>query len=202
MPVSTDAARRTFNAEHLATLAQHGAAREADHDAIVLGQRDRGEGLLLLRFAIELPERATVQRALLLLDPLPRCDRRQGRVSLELAHVLESWRPSTVSSGRRPRLGLPMRAGELFVMPAKAMRLDVTEVVRSWQREPQRYHGVALIHRGDSPSGACFSNGIRWGEPPRLQVFLAPDGEGGDGGGGGAGGGADAEEPAKEQPES
>jgi hypothetical protein len=175
VPVSTKAEKLTFQPEDLAWI--HGSSIVAPSElgpTIRLGKRGDHE-TLLMRYAIELPEKAKVQRALLVLDPMPECAPRPGRIALELAHVLSPWRSAELTRGSQPRLDLPMRLADMRATPAQALRIDVTEIVRRWAKHRKRYHGVALIANGASDTGACFTTGLTWGEGPRLQIFLRPD---------------------------
>ena len=188
MPVSSDAPKLIFEPVDLAYIGPGGVQRADGLDeALVIGKR--GETTqLVMRFAVTIPPEGKLQRALLVMDALPRCPRQPGRIRLELAHVEAPWTSAELSEARRPDLSLPMHAGDITVTPPKALRLDVTEVVRGWTEHRKRYHGIVLQGVGDSASGACFTSGVAWGRGPRLEVYLWPDDEG-EGGGGGAGGG-------------
>lgn len=189
MPVSTEAPRLTFEPVDLAYITGEGVQGPAELDeALVIGQRGHS-AQLVMRFAVSWPEGERLQRALLVMDPLPRCAPQPGRVRLELAHVTAPWLSGALTEAQRPELSLPMHAGEIRVTPPSPLRLDVTEVVRDWAAHRKRHHGLALSGVGDSPSGACFTSGVAWGQGPRLEIYLWPE-EDGEGGGGGAGGGA------------
>jgi uncharacterized membrane protein YgcG len=191
MPISTDAPRLTFAPADLAYIAD-GLVQGPDQldETIVLGQRDQPR-TLLMRFAVQWPDGERLQRALLVLEPMPRCPRRPGRLRLSLAHLTEPWTSKGLSLGRLPDRSLPMSAGSIGATPAQPLRLDVTEIVRAWDAHDKRYHGLALSAEGDSDSGACFTTGLTVGHGPRLEVYLWPDedaGKGGAGGSEGAGG--------------
>jgi hypothetical protein len=185
MPVSTDAPRLVFEPLDLAWVDGTGVRGPKDvASTFVLGKR--GERVALyLRFAVEIPPDRRMQRAVLELEPMPRCARRPGRVALSLAQVLAPWQSSEVTVGDQPRLGLPMRLADMSVTPARGLQLDVTELVRQWQQHAKRYHGLALTAAGDSDSGACFSSGLELGHGPQLHIYLWPDEDAGAGGGGG-----------------
>ncbi len=175
MPISTDAERLTFRPEDLAWITGSGIVAPPElGPTIRLGKRGETE-TLLMRYSVELPEDGKVQRALLVLDPLPDCAPRPGRIALELAHVLSPWRSAELTRGNQPRLDLPMRLADTRATPAQPLRIDVTEIVRRWAKHRKRYHGIALIANGTSDTGACFTTGLTWGEGPRLQIFLRPD---------------------------
>jgi hypothetical protein len=175
MPVSTEATELRFDPEDLAWIV-NGEALGPDTvgDTIVLGRRGQSDALLLLRFAVAIPEDGKLQRAYLVLDPMPQCPRQPGRIRIDVAHVLEPWRAVELGPGRRPRLDTPRRAGEIAATPAQALRLDVTEIVEEWQEHKRRYHGLALSASGESATGACFTSGTAHGNGPRLVVYLWP----------------------------
>ena len=188
MPVSTDAPRSTFEPADLAWISADGV-RGPDEvgETFVLGKRSDRDAMLLMRFAIALPDDARLQRAVISLDPMPQCVRRPGRIEIEVAHVLSPWRSSQLTAGNQPKLGLPMRLAETSATPAKPLRIDVTEIVQAWKEHRKRYHGVALSASGESDSGACYTTGLAYGVGPRLDLYFWPDDEG-QGGGGGEGG--------------
>jgi hypothetical protein len=174
MPVSARAPRLTFEPVDLALLTDGTATPQQELPAtIVLGKHDEVT-TLMMRFAVKLPEDARVQRALLLLEPMPECLRRPGRVDLELAHVLSPWSSSELARGKRPELSLPMTTAGTTATPARPLRIDVTELVRAWEQNRKRYHGLALLARGEGDTGACFTSGISWGRGPHLDIYLWP----------------------------
>ena len=176
IPVSLDAPRLTFPPIDLAWI--HGGEVQGPTElgeALVLGRQGEADSLLLLRFAVSIPEDARLQRALLWLEPLPRCERRPGRVAFEVAQVLSPWRSSGLAGGERPDLSLPMYAAEASVTPPQPLRIDVTELVKAWAERRDSYHGLALSAAGDGQTGACYASGVTWGRGPELRVFLWPE---------------------------
>ena len=172
MPVSADAPMLAFEPVDIAYLAD-GAVRGRNdlREELIIGQRGRSTKLVM-RFAVAIPPEEKLQRALLVMDPLPRCPRQPGRVRLEVAHVLAPWKSAELSAASPPELSLPMYAGDVTVTPEKALRVDVTDVVRQWATHRSRYHGLALQGVGDSATGACFTSGVAWGRGPRLEICL------------------------------
>ena len=175
MPVSTKAEMLVFQPADLAWIGEHGITAAADlGPTITLGKRGQAD-TLVMRYAIELEEDARVQRALLVLDPMPDCVRRPGRIALELAHVRSPWRSGELTRGTQPHLELPMRLPDTTATPPRPLRIDVTEVVRGWAADRKGFHGLAIIANGTSDTGACYTSGLTWGQGPRLQVFLRPE---------------------------
>jgi hypothetical protein len=173
-PVSARAPRLSFEPEDIGLMAGDKALPRAElGPAIALGQRD-ASALLLMRFAVKIPASSRLERALVVLEPLPDCTRRPGRVVIEVAHVLAPWSSADLRHHRVPKMTVPMHAATVSATPARALRLDVTELVREWRAEPERYHGLALLASGDSDTGACYTSGLGWGVGPRLEVYLVP----------------------------
>src|SRR5690606_25714863 len=91
-PVSTLAPRLTAVPEDVAWVdGREVQPRDALAPLLRLGRAD-DRSALYMRFALELPDEARVQRALLLLDPMPDCPTQPGRLVLEVAPVLAPWR--------------------------------------------------------------------------------------------------------------
>jgi len=183
LPAARNAPLLQFEPTTIASLSARGevSTNESLGDALTLGRASDGEAMWLFRFALTLPDDARIQRALLVLDPLPGCEKRPGRMKLEVSNVLSAWSADTLRS-QRPKIGLPMRALDAPVVPARILRVDLTELVMRWREHRRRYHGLALIAHGDSATGACFSTGQSAGRGPRLEVLLAPDADSKDAG--------------------
>jgi hypothetical protein len=204
MPVSTDAPRLSFQPEDLAWLTREGAHGPlVVDDTFVLGKAG-DDSALLLRFAVTLPPGRRLQRAILKLDPMPRCGQTPGRLAVSVAHILAPWRSSELSAATRPPLSLPIHVADTAATPPRALMADVTEVVREWQAHRKRYHGLALSASGASESGACYTTGLSHGRGPRLDIYLWPEQDAGsardagtdgatDAGGGAAGDAGDGE---------
>lgn len=176
MPISTNAPLLRFEPVDLLWVDGAQAQQKGElGDRIVLGADGHADAKLYLRFAISVPPAERVQRAILNLDPLPMCDRKPGRMALEVAHIVAPWKSSELSGAERPKLGIPMRVGEASVTPPKPLRLDVTEIVKAWARHRKRYHGIALMAAGTSATGACYTSGLSYGQGPRLSVYLWPE---------------------------
>jgi hypothetical protein len=174
-PVSLDAERLLFGPIDWVKLsAKQEPQAPTDGEVITLGDPAAGSELLLLRFATKLPPGARVQRAFVVLAPMPQCASRPAAIRLELSHVLSSWRSESLSWSRQPKLGLPMRVATVRTLPARPLRLDVTDLLRQWQSHPNRHHGLGLSAAGTGPGKACYTAGLTGGHGPRLEVYLAP----------------------------
>jgi hypothetical protein len=174
-PVSQDSERLLFAPVDWVKLsANEQPQAPADSELITLGDPAAGGELLLLRFSVKLPTTARVQRALVVLDPMPQCASRPGQIRLELSQVLSSWRSESLSWSRQPKIGLPMQVATIRTLPARPLRLDVTGLLRQWQNHPRRHHGLGLSAVGTGPGRACYAAGLTTGHGPRLEVYLAP----------------------------
>jgi hypothetical protein len=172
VPAAIHARRLLFEPRDVAWLGRRERkSRDRLGEVLQLGKGGDG-GMLVMRFALELPAEHELEHALLVLEPMPACERRPGTVELELAQVLSPWSSTDLERGRPPKLGVPLRAPSALVTPAQPLRLDVTELVASWLQRRDRYHGLALLASGDSPTGACFTTGMTWGNGPELHVFV------------------------------
>ena len=174
-PISQDAKRLLFAPIDWVKLsARREAQGPTDSEVITLGDPASGDELLLLRFAVKLPPRARVQRAIVVLDPMPQCASRPAEIRLELSQVLSSWRSQSLSWSRQPQISLPMQVATVRALPARPLRLDVTGQLRQWQEHPHRHHGLGLSAAGTGPGMACYTAGLTAGRGPRLEVYLAP----------------------------
>lgn len=173
----------------------HGERGETQHvdDEVGLAIR-RGETRLVLEFG-SLPfarrpaaakarasepstaalEGRAIERALVVFEPQRISDATFGLIDVEVA--LESApgpREDAVESAREARASLPMRLGTFVATPGAPLVLDVTELVRIWERE---HRGAASLEVGALPRAgvrASYALGRLDAGSPRLEVYLAP----------------------------
>jgi hypothetical protein len=173
VPVESLATRITLTPRQMALVGRDDDALDGERGpAIVLGRRgvDRTALFDFGIDALELDEKAVIRRALIVLDPLPRCPVGYGEMRVEIAELLEPWRAEGVKARRLPRMSLPLAAGKFSITPPQPLRIDVTELAREWQQKGS--FGIALLSSGTSASGGCYV-GVGAGHGPRLEVFLA-----------------------------
>ena len=172
-PSPTDTQRVLLAPADLAVVAAHG--RDGDGawrpDTVALGRSASGTVVLLFRFEATWRDDAEVASAFLLLEPLEGAPPSLGSIAFEMARIEEPWQPAVVSWGRQPRLGVPLVAGAQRARSARPMRVDVTPLVRAWQRRDPEDHGIALLARGDDAYGTVVSMGGSLGHGPRLEVY-------------------------------
>ncbi|WP_136919692.1 hypothetical protein [Polyangium aurulentum] len=141
-------------------------------ETLSLGRSASGSVSLLLHFAVPIAERGEVAAAFLILDPLAGAPQPGGAVPLQIARILDPWRPETVSWGRHPQLDLPEKAGAVGPSLLAPARIDVTHLVRLWAERRPDDHGIAVLADASDPFGATFSLGITEGKGPRLEVYV------------------------------
>jgi hypothetical protein len=141
-------------------------------ETLSLGRNASGSVSLLLHFAVPIAERGEVAAAFLILDPLAGASQPGSAVPLQIARILDPWRPETVSWGRHPQLDLPEKAGAVGPSLLAPARIDVTHLVRAWAERRPDDHGIAILAYASDPFGATFSLGITEGKGPRLEVYV------------------------------
>lgn len=141
-------------------------------EALAFGRSASGAVSLLLHFSVPIVERGEVAAAFLVLDPLAGAPQPGSAVPLEVARIIDPWRPETVSWGRHPQLDLPEKAGAVGPSLLAPARLDVTHLVRAWAERRPDDHGIAVLASATDPFGATFSLGISEGRGPRLEVYV------------------------------
>jgi hypothetical protein len=157
----------------VAVVAAHGSGGGGPElpDTVALGRSAGGTVVMLFRFAAPWRDDAEVASAFLLLDPLDGAPPALGTIAFEMARIVEPWVPAVVSRGRQPRLAVPLVAGSQRARPSRPVRVDVTPLVRGWQRRDPDDHGIALLAKGDDAYGTVVSMGVALGKGPRLEVY-------------------------------
>lgn len=174
-PVPTDSLRVFLAPRDVAVLRPSGPSGGGiKHlpEVVALGREGGGDLVLLLRFAATWPDDASVASAFIVLDPAPGAPPPRRAAPVEIARILDPWDPSTASWGRQPRLSLPEKAGLLRSQPPAPARIDVTHLVRDWQKRRPDDHGIALLIGGGDVIGTAYSMGITDGTGPLLEVYV------------------------------
>jgi hypothetical protein len=168
-----DALRVVLAPADLAVVGLHGGGGGPDlPESVALGRAESGTVVMLFRFEATWRDDAEVQNAFLVLEPLEGTPPAINPISFEMARVVEPWRAEVVSWGRQPRLAVPYGAGTLRARPALPLRVDVTPLVKTWNRRDADDHGIALLAKGDDAYGAVVSTGVSHGRGPRLEVYV------------------------------
>jgi hypothetical protein len=171
---SGDAQRMVLAPVQTAVVASLGGGGGGEDlpDTVALGRSSGGTVVFFFRFEAGLRDDAEVESAFLVLDPLDGVPPATSPIRFEMARVVEPWRAETVSAGRQPRLAVPLDAGSARTRPGAPLRVDVTPLVRAWQKRAADDHGIALLARGDDAYGAVVSTGGTQGRGPRLEVYV------------------------------
>jgi hypothetical protein len=173
-PSPPDALRVVLAPVDLAVVASGGSGGGgADLPAAVaLGRGSSGTVVMLFRFAATWRDDAEVVSAFLVLDALEGSPPSSSPITFEMARIAEPWQAPLVSWGRQPRLGVPKTAGTVRARPSVPLRVDVTPLVRDWQKRDAADHGIALLARGSDAYGAVVTTGVSQGGGPRLEVYV------------------------------
>lgn len=141
-------------------------------ETLSLGRAGDGTVELLFRFVATWRDDAEVVSAFVVLDPLDGVLPASGGATFETARILEPWRSSTVTWGRKPRVDLPRLGSVVRPRAGAPVRIDVTALVREWAQRLPDDHGIALIVQGRDEVGSAYSLGITSGTGPRLEVYV------------------------------
>ncbi len=117
-----------------------------------------GGGVLLLRFAVDLPPEATVLEAYLILVRPADADVEPPVVALRAARIVEPWDSASVTWARQPRLvdpGTPLTRARSTSGPL--VRVDVRDVVLAWRRRARDDFGLAIVADGKGSVGLAFA---------------------------------------------
>ena len=173
-PSPTDTQRLLLPPRDVAILTSRGTSGAGSDLPAVLAFGRAGEGSLvvLLHFTATWRDDADVVGAFLLLDPLEGVVPPSNPIPIEVARILDPWSPSTVSWGRQPRLALPALAAVIRPPAPRPLRINVTEMVRSWKQRRADDHGIALLADGRDPFGSPYSTGVTGGVGPQLEVYV------------------------------
>ncbi|MCS6900022.1 MAG: hypothetical protein RMJ98_10080 [Myxococcales bacterium] len=163
-PVRPESSRKVL--DPVDALFVDGASREGMTSELRVASRGGGSALVLLRFE---PAWVGVQveRAYLLLEPTEGAFPALEPMEIQVSPVLESW--SSLTPVPLPALGQPESRASLVFTPPAPLRVEVTELLRSWTQRSGRIHGIALRISG---LGARLSWGDLTGTYPRLDLYL------------------------------
>lgn len=130
----------------------------SDESVTIAALGSREGGLLLLRFAIDLPPETAVLEAYLLLRRATEVDDDPAPLALHAARIVEPWDSGSVSWARQPRLadwGAPITR----VRPGSGplIRVDVRGIVQRWRRRAGDEYGLAVVAEGKSVTGVSVA---------------------------------------------
>jgi hypothetical protein len=134
----------------------HRGTEAPDPTIATLGDDD--DGVLLLRFAVDLPLEAFVLEAYIVLARAPDVDSDPTLLALHALRVAEPWDGRSVTWGRQPLLvdvGAPVSRVRSSAGPL--VRLDVRDIVGRWRRRRRDEFGVAVAAERRAGRGLAFS---------------------------------------------
>lgn len=147
------------------------ASRDVGDDATVaLGKESVGDVLWLLAFDAGTAPSVEIKTATLALSVPPAAPAPLRPIALDAAVALESWEPGVVTWGRQPRIDSLLRLGEVDTRGTRAIRVDVTEIVK--RSHTLRSYGIAVAAHPSDAVGATVHTGLGPGTAPRLELYL------------------------------
>ncbi len=132
-----------------------------------------GRSALYLQFPTDFAGRGTPVKAFITLSARADASPDAAPVVVEAWRVNAPWQPAELRAwSDKPPLAPPFANEKTSASPARALRIDVTELVRFAAQNPAQDFGIALLARGGSGHGVSFATGISAGDAPRLEVYL------------------------------
>jgi hypothetical protein len=134
----------------------HRGAEVRNPAIATLGAED--DGVLLLRFSVDLPLEAVVLEAYIVLARAADVDSDPTLLALHALRVVEPWDGRSVTWGRQPRLvdvGAPV--SRVRSSAGRLVRLDVRDIVGRWRRRGRDEFGVAVAAERRAGRGLAFA---------------------------------------------
>ncbi|MBS2015246.1 MAG: DNRLRE domain-containing protein [Deltaproteobacteria bacterium] len=130
----------------------------------------KDSAVLLLRFAVALPESANVVEAYVVLRRSDAVDDDPSPISLHATRIVDGWQGRSTSWGLLPRQA-ETKAPSTLVEPGgpSMVRLDVRDLVRQWPKHDPRDQGIAVVADNDTRTGTTFALAP---SEPFLELYL------------------------------
>jgi hypothetical protein len=165
---------------------------------VLLLGRSGDAAVLLLRFAVPIPEDDSVVEAYVLLDRSEVVESDPQPISLHAARIIDAWDGRSISFERQPRWEETGSPGAIVTGTERPLiRVDVRDLVKHWKTHDPRDQGIAIVADDTSRTGMAFaatavisdegSNSMlgtqghtdqsqsTWAvAPPRLELYLRP----------------------------
>ncbi len=154
------------------------ASLSSDHDTLGVPAEIRlgdplGRSALYLKFPNDWSQHGLIRQAFLTLTPSDGAVSDDSPISVEAWRVKSDWQPEQLHAwSDKPELGPPYARCDIPSTPPRALRIDVSELVRFAASDPQRDFGLALLSRGGEGRGLAFTSGMSGGNAPELDVYL------------------------------
>jgi hypothetical protein len=172
-PVARDTRRLLLLPREVAVVSASGPKHTGSvPNAVTFGSAREGAAALYLAYEIDLREARAVDSAFLVLEPLPMSTLEPGQVEVEAWRVAERWDREAVTWLAQPAVAPPHAHGIAQSSPPSVLRIDVSEIVRFWLRQPRQNRGLALKAPGGDGHGVSFATGASDGAAPRLDLYV------------------------------
>jgi hypothetical protein len=154
------------------------ASLSSDHDTLGVPAEIRlgdplGRSALYLKFPNDWRQQGRILQAFLTLTPSDGAVSDDSPISVEAWRIKSDWQPAQLHAwSDKPELGPPYARCDVPSTPPRALRIDVSELVRFAASDPQRDFGLALLSRGGQGRGMAFASGMSGGHAPELDVYL------------------------------
>ena len=139
--------------------------------AVVFGSRSVGASALYLRFRPPPIGPGNLERAFLVLEPMPGAQPTTADVSLAVWRIAGSWTATDLTWMNQPPATHPGTVAIARTGPPQMLRVDVTELVRHFRSHPRENRGVVLKADGGTAFGAAYCTGLGVGTPPALELY-------------------------------
>ncbi len=139
------------------------------------GNRVTGPATWYLDFAPSWSTTSQIDRAFLVLSPPSSDSPPAADIRLETWRVSEPWRVEDLAWNDQPSREPPRSVGIASSTPPRPTRIDVTSIVRYWQRHPQHRHGMAIEARSGAGHGIGFATGAGGESGPQLEVYVTEE---------------------------
>jgi hypothetical protein len=135
---------------------------EDAHDGVVpsvftLGSARDGSAMLLLRFAVSLPEGTRIPEAYVILERTDATESDPTPIGLHAARILDPWDARSVSWARQPRIDDARTPVTTVSLARTRVRIDVRDLVRRWRLHDRADQGIAIVADGASRTGMAFA---------------------------------------------
>jgi hypothetical protein len=170
-PVQPSTRRIVAAPSAIAVVSSRGTGGETLPAAVTFGGAAEGAAALYLRFAPVWHGAGAIQNAFVLLEPLPGTQIAPDDVEVEAWRVAGAWDPLRLAWLAQPRLAPPRARGIARASPPAPLRIEVTEIVRYWQKHARSERGLAIKSAAGDAFGASFATGAGGGAAPRLELY-------------------------------
>jgi hypothetical protein len=139
--------------------------------SVVFGGRSVGSAALYLRFQPPPAGPEELERAFLVLEPMPGAQPSTTDVSVGAWRIAEPWTAEDLTWSDQPSTKHPSSAAIARTGLPQMLRIDVTNLIRHFQSHPRENRGVVLKAGSGAAFGATYCTGLGMGSPPALELY-------------------------------